>query len=106
MTRLWDLWDKSDGLSGEAPPPWARELLRQRERFFGAPDPADRRQAGVEVFRIFTEHLHAIGTLHDVPVPFVFNRRLRNLAAGQVKGIYAVGVAEGAEQWYFGEDDS
>jgi len=50
MTRLWDLWDKSDGLSGEAPPPWARELLRQRERFFGRPIP---RTAGRRASRSF-----------------------------------------------------
>ncbi len=106
MTRPWDLWDKSDGLSGEAPQPWAQEMLRLRERCFGAPGREDRRQAGIDVFRIFTEQLHSIGTLYDVPVPFVFSRRLRNVASGQARGIYAVGVAEGAEQWFFGEDDA
>ena len=61
------------------------------------------RAAGCRIFEISSQGLWTIGTVADVPVPFVYSRRLGNIGVARRRRHYHVTVAEAAEQWFFEE---
>jgi len=101
MTQPWRQWFDTDGEKGEEPPDWAKEVFDARQRMYASPDPELRRQAGIEVFELFGEHLWTIGTVADVPVPFVYSRKLGNISVAKKRRYYHVTVGDAAEQWFF-----
>jgi len=103
MTRVWEQWYETGGATGEEPPEWVKELFDTRELMHASPDPEVRRRAGCRIFEIFCRHLWTIGTVADVPVPFVYSRRLGNIDVARKRRHYHVTVAEAAEQWFFKE---
>ena len=103
MNQPWGLWQDTDGESGEEPPDWAKAVMAARERVYSDPDPNARDEAGRDVFQLFSDNLWTIGAVADVPVPFVYSRKLANLDVAGQRKLYAICVAEAAEQWFFKE---
>jgi peptide/nickel transport system substrate-binding protein len=101
MTRVWEQWFDTNGESGQEPPDWAKEVRRLRIQVYSSPDPDVRKKAGLRIFEILSEQLYTIGTVADVPVPFVYSRNLVNLSVAEQRRIYHVQVGEAAEQWFF-----
>lgn len=101
MTYPWQQWYQTRGAVGQEPPDWAKATFRNRDILFSTPDADERKKAGIEIFRTHTEHLWNIGTVADVPVPFVYSKRLGNIGVAEHRNHYAITVAEAAEQWYF-----
>jgi len=104
MTFPWQQWDNTQGESGRTPPGWVQAVYKNRDIMFSSPSPEERNRAGTEIFRIHSEHLWNIGTVADVPVPFVYSKRLGNITVAEQRNHYAITVAEAAEQWFFREE--
>lgn len=105
MTYPWQQWYDTQGANGQTPPEWAQSIYTLRDTLFSAPSKTKRNQAGTEIFRKNAEYLWNIGTVADVPVPFVYSRRLGNIGVAEQRNHYPITVAEAAEQWFFEVDD-
>ena len=104
MTFPWQQWNNTQGESGRIPPDWVQAVYKNRDILFSSPSAEERNRAGTEIFRIHAEHLWNIGTVADVPVPFVYSKRLGNITVAEQRNHYAITVAEAAEQWFFREE--
>ena len=103
MTQPWQQYFDTDGRKGTEPPGWAKEVVEKRQLMYASPDPAVRRKAAIRIFEVFSEHIWTIGAVADVPVPFVYSRKLGNISVGRKRRLYHVTVGEAAEQWFFKE---
>jgi peptide/nickel transport system substrate-binding protein len=101
MIYPWQQWHETRGATGQEPPDWAKAVYRNRDVLFSSPDAQERNRAGIEIFRIHSNYLWNIGTVADVPIPFVYSKRLGNISVAEQRNHYAISVAEAAEQWYF-----
>jgi len=105
MTYPWQQWHDTQGANGQTPPEWAQSIYALRDTLYSTPSETKRNQAGTEIFRKNAQYLWNIGTVADVPVPFVYSKRLSNIGVAEQRNHYPITVAEAAEQWFFEIDE-
>ncbi len=101
MTYPWQEWNASGGVRGEEPPAWVRDLFDNTRLIYSTPSDEVRDTTGKKTFRMLAEKLWVLGTVAETPNPFVYSKRLGNIAVGIERGHYAMTIAEASEQWYF-----
>jgi len=76
---LWDRWVKSEGKTGEKPPPSIMSLYAVWESIRRATDPEERNRLGKQLMRSQAENLWGIGTVGETITPVIVSDRLHNV---------------------------
>ena len=102
-TPQWFQWYTTGGEKGVEPTPDGKAVYEAHEKVLAAPTEAERNKWGKELFRLQAENLWTIGIVVDVPAPFIYSKKLGNIAPAKERDLYAVTILDEGEQWFFKE---
>ena len=96
-------WYTSGGERGIEPPPAEKRIYELRDLVMSTPSEEVRYEAAAEMWRLANDYLWTIGVVNGSPKPFIYSKKLGNIAIGEQEQIPAIAIGEYAIQWYFKE---
>lgn len=101
---LWWKWYETGGREGVEPVKEAMELYQLRDQLKSSNKKEERIRIAGEIYRLQAENLWIIGTVAEVPQPFVYSNKLKNISSAEEKGYFTSTVLCAARQWYLDEN--
>jgi peptide/nickel transport system substrate-binding protein len=99
----WNHWYNTNGEKGIEPPQWYVTLRDSQKAYLAAVDEADATAAAKTAWRMQSEHLPVIGTVTGVGHPFVFSKKLGNIARAEALDWDSNGILDYSDQYFFKE---
>ena len=99
----WNHWYNTNGEKGIEPPEWYVTIRDSQKEYLAAVDEADATEAAKTAWRMQTEHLPVIGTVTGVGHPFVFSKKLGNIARAEELDWDSNGILDYSDQYFFKE---
>ena len=99
----WNHWYNTNGEKGIEPPEWYITIRDSQKAYLAAVDEADATEAAKTAWRMQTEHLPVIGTVTGVGHPFVFSKKLGNIARAEALDWDSNGILDYSDQYFFKE---
>ena len=99
----WNHWYNTNGEKGIEPPEWYITIRDSQKAYLAAVDEADATEAAKTAWRMQTEYLPVIGTVTGVGHPFVFSRKLGNIARAEELDWDSNGILDYSDQYFFKE---
>jgi peptide/nickel transport system substrate-binding protein len=99
----WRQWYDTDGVSGEEPPGWVKQMFDiAREWKTVAPGSERYTELGKELVRLNLENMTVIGTIGALPKPVIVSNRLHNVKADMptVHFNFGYNYPFRPDQWY------
>ena len=103
FSLLWQQWYNSGGETGEEPPPDARALYENHEKFLAAAVGSDESKAAIAAIRAsYVENVWTFNPVEDSSYPTFVTTRIHNVPVGVYTGL-GISIMHDMEQWYIKE---
>jgi peptide/nickel transport system substrate-binding protein len=93
-------WFRSNGKTGELPPPELRQCMDLYRRIELTADPREQRRLFMHIIDLNRQNLWVIGTIGDAPVLYIVNDQFRNVPDVAISGWQFRGPANTAPECY------
>lgn len=107
---LWWKWYETGGREGVEPTEEGKRLYRLRDEMKMAANEEQRQRLAAEIYRLQAENLWCIGTVAEVPQPFLYSERMDEagirLACGMGKRVIPAVLGAARTMWLKGSDDT
>ena len=103
FSLLWQQWYNSGGETGEEPPPEARALYENHEKFLAAAvGSAESRAALGAIYASYIENVWTFNVVEDSSYPTFVTTRIYNVPVGVYTGL-GISIMHDMEQWFIRE---
>jgi hypothetical protein len=97
----WNKWYNNPDTGASVPPPEAQRMYEVRDALYEAANLEEQLRHLKELWESQAENIWVIGTVADVPTPFIYSKNLGNIGISEEWGYYSVVVGDAAEQWFW-----
>jgi peptide/nickel transport system substrate-binding protein len=103
FSLLWQQWYNSGGETGEEPPPEAKALYENHEKFLKAAVGSPDSEAALgAIYESYVENVWTFNPVEDSSYPTFFTVRMHNVPVGEYEGL-GISIMHHMEQWYIKE---